>query len=171
MVDSSIRVGTVDDLAAVVAVETVADERFTELDLDLGVDEDAPEPSPHLVGAAAEGRLAVAVDEGRIVGFAWWSPLGEGAHLEQVSVVPDAAGRQLGGRLIDWVATEAQEAGHPALTLTTFADIPWNAPLYRRYGFDDHTEADWRPELADRVAQEAAAGLAVLPRVAMRRPL
>ncbi|MEM9890112.1 MAG: GNAT family N-acetyltransferase [Actinomycetota bacterium] len=171
MADTSIRLGTFDDLAAVVAVENAADERFSDVDLDLTALDGGSDPSPHLVTAATDGRLAVAVDDDRIIGFAWWSSLGEGAHLEQVSVLTEAAGRQLGGRLIEWVAGEARDAGHALLTLTTFADIPWNAPLYRRYGFDDHPDSEWRPELAERVAQEASAGLDVLPRVAMSRVL
>ena len=55
-------------------------------------------------------------------------------HVEQVSVDPSSARRGLGRTLLDHAAEQAAASGIPPLTLTTFADVPWNAPYYLRCG-------------------------------------
>ena len=85
------------------------------------------------------------------------------AHIEQVSVAPSHARRGLGAALIDHLAAET---GAPALTLTTFRDVPWNAPYYQRLGFRVFEPG---PELAALVRREAARIPGDAPRVAMRR--
>jgi GNAT superfamily N-acetyltransferase len=90
-------------------------------------------------------------------------------HIEQLTVDPAAARRGVGAALIEHAAHFATEAGFPALTLTTFAEVPWNAPYYRRLGFD--TLDDIGPELAAVRRREAAHGLDRWPRVCMIRPL
>lgn len=166
-----VRAGIADDLSAVAGIERDADRRFTEL----GIDDfaaDEPAVSTDLVDAVAAGRLVVAADDAdRLVAFAWWSELDGQAHLEQVSVVVEAAGKRIGRRLIDWVATQARVSGFESMTLTTFADVAWNAPLYRNYGFASLEADELGPELAARCAHERDIGLAVLPRVAMRRTI
>ena len=92
-------------------------------------------------------------------------------HVEQVSVDPRFARRRLGARLVEHVAGEARARGLRAVTLTTFRDVPWNAPYYRRCGFEVVPPADLGPDLARVRADEAARGLDVEPRVAMRRLL
>ncbi|EST37103.1 hypothetical protein N566_14850, partial [Streptomycetaceae bacterium MP113-05] len=62
-------------------------------------------------------------------------------------------------------------AGLPALTLTTFADVPWNAPYYERCGFRPLAVHQETPGLRRRRAHEAAAGLDRWPRLCMRRDL
>jgi Acetyltransferase (GNAT) family len=56
-------------------------------------------------------------------------------HIEQVSVHPDCARRGVGRSLLEHAAGRASAAGLPALTLTTFSEVPWNAPYYERCGF------------------------------------
>ena len=57
-----------------------------------------------------------------------------------------------------------------AVTLTTYRDVPWNAPFYRRVGFE--VVDDPTPGVAEVRAAERAEGLdAFGPRVAMRLAL
>jgi GNAT superfamily N-acetyltransferase len=86
-------------------------------------------------------------------------------HVEQVSVHPDQARRGLGRDLIEHVAALA---GTP-VTLTTFADVPWNAPYYERLGFRRLDEAELTAGLRRIRRHEAEHGLDRWPRVAMRR--
>jgi GNAT superfamily N-acetyltransferase len=88
------------------------------------------------------------------------------AHIDQVSVAPSHARRGLGAALIDHLAERARAEGRPALTLTTFRDVPWNAPYYERLGFRVFQPG---PELAAIVAEEAERIPGDAPRVAMRR--
>lgn len=57
------------------------------------------------------------------------------------------------------------------MTLTTFAEVAWNAPYYRRLGFRDLHAGELGEQLRVLRAQEAAAGLDAWPRVAMVRPV
>lgn len=65
--------------------------------------------------------------------------------------------------------TWADEGGLPAVTLTTFVDVPWNAPYYRRCGFRPLPEPEWGPELARIRRDERVRGLDVGARIAMIR--
>ena len=74
------------------------------------------------------------------------------------------------GALLDAVAAWAAQRGLPATTLTTFADVPWNAPYYQRLGFRVLAESELTDGLRRIREHEAARGLAAWPRVTMRRP-
>lgn len=69
------------------------------------------------------------------------------------------------------VATWAGEAGMPAVTLTTFSDVPWNAPLYRQLGFRVLRDEEIGPGLRAVRDEETAHGLDPARRVCMRMDL
>jgi len=56
-----------------------------------------------------------------------------------------------------------------ALTLTTFRNVPWNAPFYARLGFEKMTTLT--PELRRKREEETAHGFAYETRCAMHLPL
>ncbi|MGW6460759.1 GNAT family N-acetyltransferase, partial [Streptomyces sp. NPDC055078] len=91
--------------------------------------------------------------------------------IEQVSVDPAAAHRRLGSGLIDHLGTRAAASGLAALTLTTFTDVPWNAPYYERLGFRALGEAELTEGLREIRRAEKEIGLDRWPRVCMRREL
>ncbi|GHB29786.1 GCN5 family N-acetyltransferase [Streptomyces xanthochromogenes] len=92
-------------------------------------------------------------------------------HVEQISVHPDHARRGIGRLLLDRLADHALEESAPALTLTTFTDVPWNAAYYTRCGFQVMSEGDITRELRRIREVEAAHGLDRWPRVCLRRAL
>lgn len=158
---------SIDDLAGLAAIEVAAGERFRTLGLDTIADDPGPtvaELEPHV----HDGTIWVAEDRGTVVGYATASVVDGDGHLDQVSVVPEAGGRGVGRALITDVHRWAHAQGLPAVTLTTFRDVPWNGPYYRRLGYVDLHDHDIGPELRAIRRAEAAAGLDVLPRVAMR---
>lgn len=73
----------------------------------------------------------------------------------------------MGAALIDHLAGEARAQGHAELSLTTFRDVPWNAPYYARLGFREVHELG--PELRTLVEAERHALPARAARVAMVR--
>ncbi|MEQ1786450.1 MAG: GNAT family N-acetyltransferase, partial [Acidimicrobiales bacterium] len=91
------------------------------------------------------------------------------AHLEQLSVRPESGGRGIGTALIEAVVAWARQRGDAEVTLTTFRDVPFNAPFYAARGFAVVEEDDWTDGLRALVAREAAHGLDVSARVVMRR--
>jgi GNAT superfamily N-acetyltransferase len=95
-----------------------------------------PLASPAVSGdARAEepGFILVAGDPA--IGFAHVRDLESHAHLDQLSVHPDHGRRGVGAALLEAAAERATLKGHGSLTLTTYADIAWNAPFYARHGF------------------------------------
>ncbi|MFJ5776356.1 GNAT family N-acetyltransferase [Streptomyces sp. NPDC093094] len=92
-------------------------------------------------------------------------------HVEQVSVHPDSARRGVGRSLLDRAAAHAVSEGAPALTLTTFTGVPWNAPYYARCGFELMDDSALTPGLRKIREHEAAHGLDRWPRACMRRAL
>jgi GNAT superfamily N-acetyltransferase len=91
------------------------------------------------------------------------------AHPEQVSVRPDHQGEGAGRALVDATGAWAAARGLAALTLTTFADVPWNRPLYEHLGFRVLADDEIGPELQRVQMEEPARGLDPDHRVCMRR--
>ncbi|WP_395364943.1 GNAT family N-acetyltransferase [Streptomyces sp. YH02] len=152
-------------------IERAAGEPFRTLGMAAIADDD-PLPLDVLESYRRAGRAWVAVDAAdRPVAYLLTDTVDGSAHIEQVSVHPDAARRGVGRALIEHLAAAAGEQGLAALTLTTFTEVPWNAPYYARLGFRPLADSD--PALTEGLRAisraEAAHGLSVWPRVCMRR--
>ncbi|MFO7561758.1 MAG: GNAT family N-acetyltransferase [Enhygromyxa sp.] len=126
---------------------------------------------PELVDAAiAEGTTWVCVDAAdRPIGFALCWIREDALHLRELDVAPEHMGRGLGRALVEFVCAKAAELELGRVTLTTFAEVEWNAPLYRRWGFEVLEPAATPAWLAAIRAQEDAGELREWPRVAMGR--
>ncbi len=165
------RLARADELAALRVIELAAGRAFAEI----GMAEIAADDPPAVEDLAVfqrDGRAWVHVDDAdRPVAYLIAELVDGAAHIEQVSVDPEAAGRGIGRGLIDHMADWAIERGCRALTLTTFAEVPWNAPYYQRLGFRVLAEDELGPGLRRIRADEAEHGLDRWPRVAMTRPL
>jgi GNAT superfamily N-acetyltransferase len=158
-----------EELCALVAIEREAGALFETIGMP-EIAYDDPGTVPELEPFRAAGRAWVAVDaDDRPVAYLISAVVDGCAHVEQVSVAPAHARRRLGAALIDHLAGVAAVEGRPALTLTTFRDVPWNAPYYERLGFRVIAPADQGPELAALVAEEAERIPGDAVRVAMRR--
>lgn len=49
---------------------------------------------------------------------------------------PEHGRRGIGGALVGSVCDWARASGIASVTLTTYREIPWNEPFYRRLGFE-----------------------------------
>jgi ribosomal protein S18 acetylase RimI-like enzyme len=168
--DPVIRPVRPDELARLQDIERAAGATF----VDVGMPEIAADEPPSVAALEshrAAGRAWAVESSGVVAGYVLVDVVDGAAHVEQVSVDPAFARRGLGRRLIDHVAAVAEAKGRPAVTLTTFRDVPWNAPYYRRCGFRDLAESELGPELRRLRDAEAAHGLDPTLRVCMRRDL
>ncbi|WP_444581593.1 GNAT family N-acetyltransferase [Brachybacterium sp. AOP25-B2-12] len=121
------------DLAALQEIEEAADRTFEPL---LGPRPFGDERAPTGEQRATEpGFVLAAVDGTAVVGFAHVLVRGPEAHLEQLAVLPSHHGQGVGTALIEAACDTARALGHRSITLRTYADIPFNAPLYARRGF------------------------------------
>lgn len=166
-----IRPATTADLPALQDIEHAAGEPFRALGMAAIADDEPPGISV-LEEFRRAGRAWVAAEaDGTPVAYLLSEPVDGAEHVEQVSVHPRAARRRIGEALIEHAADRAREAGKEALTLTTYTDVPWNAPYYACIGFRVLAEAELTPGLRKIRAHEAELGLDRWPRVAMRRDL
>ena len=117
------------------------------------------------------GRLWVAADDYDIpVGFSAAIIVDGNAHLHEVSVDPAHVKQGLGRRLIEAVINWAK-AEHRLMTLSTFYDIPWNAPFYAKLGFREFPESEHGPEMKELREEERDSGLDTSRRLIMYREL
>ncbi len=177
-----IRVATAADVPVLPAIEVAAGKLFPATRI--------PDPEAHLPEADLErarqssllfvvvpalqppaggtGRAACEAQgaDDRPVGFAVCEAGDAELHLVELSVHPDHGRRGLGRRLVERVIEEAISRSLEAVTLTTFADLPWNGPFYASMGFEVLSEQALTPFLARALDEERALGLT--ERVAMR---
>ncbi|MEZ5998226.1 MAG: GNAT family N-acetyltransferase [Hyphomonas sp.] len=88
--------------------------------------------------------------EGIVAGFALVSRRGGTLYLDQISVHPDHGRQGLGASLMQHVFQLAKKRKLKQVTLSTFREIPWNGPFYRKLGFRELARremADWMLEL------------------------
>lgn len=84
------------------------------------------------------GTCWVAVDTGKEdapVGFLTASVENDDIHIAEMSVASDWQGQGIGSALIQTLKQWSFQNKLSRITLTTFLDIPWNAPFYLREGF------------------------------------
>jgi GNAT superfamily N-acetyltransferase len=166
---AAIRPSQPEDGPSLRTIEILAGARFREVGLSHVADNE-PLSLDELTEYADAGRAWVAVgDTGQPIGYVLVDLVDGNVHIEQISVHPDHQGTGVGRALIDHVEAWAVDVDAPALTLTTFIDVPWNEPLYAHLGFAVMDEAEIGPELEAVVETEARHGLDRTRRVCMRR--
>lgn len=136
------------------------------------IGDDPPNDIATLRDAQASSRLWVASDRNDVpVGFIYARLVDNALFIQELDVMRAYQRRGIGGRLIDAVCQAARERGDRTVTLSTFADVPWNAPYYERLGFRRIERADLSSALREIEAEEAAFGLDTSKRVFMYRRL
>jgi len=108
---------------------------------------------------------------GLLSGFASCEVFEDALHVWELAVAFEAQGRGAGRALMEAAVAEARRRACPAVTLTTFRDVPWNAPFYRSLGFAEIPEAAFNARLAFIREREGKAGLHIPSRCAMRLEL
>lgn len=163
-----IRLARPDEVELVQELEELAGERYSEA----GLPSDLEGLAVEVVARAQEERLLWVISEAeRPVGFAlcWLRPAA--LHLRELDVHPARMGCGLGRALVEHVVVQAMQQSLEHVTLTTFRDVPWNAPLYRRWGFVELSALE-QPRWLRSIREEEDAGeLASWPRLAMARAL
>jgi ribosomal protein S18 acetylase RimI-like enzyme len=96
-------------------------------------------PAPMLADFAAQirdGLVHVAVgNKGQVEGYVVYYPHGDAMHLENVAVLPSAAGRGIGKALVGQCEAAAREAGMAAVDLYTNAKMTANLSIYPYLGY------------------------------------
>jgi GNAT superfamily N-acetyltransferase len=123
---------------------------------------------PEFSAAQRAGRLWVARSHGgNVIGFALVDLVGGQPHLEEIDVRPSHGRQGIGRALVLTVQAWARASGYTRVTLTTFREVPWNAPFYAGVGFRVLSPHELSHELQAVVREEAARGLDPAARVVM----
>jgi GNAT superfamily N-acetyltransferase len=115
-----------------------------------------------------DGAWVAVAGDGTIAAFALCKEVDGAAYLAEIDVHPEHARQGLGRALFEVLKQRARAQGYTAMLLTTFRDVPWNAPYYERWGFRVMRDEEVGPGLRAIREHETRAGLPPESRVCMR---
>ena len=85
-----------------------------------------------------EGRLLLAVEEGKPAGCVALRPFGSGVcEMKRLYVRPEFRGTGIGRRLVEQIIAEARSAGYERIRLDSLSSMTSAIALYRQFGFRD----------------------------------
>jgi len=146
-----------DEIPALIAVDLAASQLFAGTGLLPEAELSDHVPAEIFEAARPGGHLFAARDrKGTPAGFVLTSLRGGTLYIDQISVHPDQGRRGLGAALVRRVFADAGDRGLKTVTLSTFRDLPWNAPFYRTLGFRELPRkqmTDWMLEIEARQAE------------------
>lgn len=160
------RLATPADVPEIRTLERAAGEVFRSVGLARIADHEPPH-SQVLCDAARAGELWVMDVDKQLAAWAWFVLRDDALHIAQVSAHPRQRGQRYGTRLIEHASEVAAGRGIELVTLTTYTEVPWNAPWYRTLGFAEFAPQELPAFLAEIREQELHAGLDIAPRCAM----
>lgn len=168
----TVRPARPDDAEALPAIEQSAGLAFRAIPgLAWLADEDNASPEQHRA-LIAQGACWVAVNaRDEPLGFLSAAIEGDALHIWELDVHLDWQGRGIGRALLQQAVDDTRRRGLAAITLTTFRDVAWNAPFYRKSGFEILKGAETDDRLTGLLKTEAARGLPAKRRCAMRLDL
>ncbi len=128
----------------------------------------APEPLDVFTGRiSGKGGWVMADEGGKPLGFAVAGDVEGVFWLEQISVDPAHGRKGVGTALLKAVVEHARWAFYNAVMLSTFRDVPFNAPWYERHGFMEANPTDLPPVLRNKFIDEVPQGVPASSRIAM----
>jgi GNAT superfamily N-acetyltransferase len=115
------------------------------------------------------GQIWVAIHQpNTLIGYALTRPIDHTIYLQEIDIEPQHGQKGLGTALINTIKSWANQSGHTVMSLSTFRDIPWNAPFYAKLGFRILTPSELTPSFQQIRQQEQDAGLPIADRVIMQ---
>jgi GNAT superfamily N-acetyltransferase len=167
-----VRLAKLDEAALLPAVERAAGMAFRDIPSLAWVADLPDQPVEKHVARIATGTSWIAVDGTRpIIGFLIAEPIGREFHIDEFAVRREWQRSGCGRALLNEALAWARARQFDTATLTTFRDVPWNEPFYRRMGFRLLADAEIGPRLNEELRDEAKRGLPRERRCAMRLEL
>lgn len=165
----AIRIARPDELPLLQEIEEEAGKLFSGLGV---IDErlDSPFPADELARLIDSGLAWVGGTFGSTpVGMVISSIRDAAVYIEEMGVFPLYGRRGLGTALPTYVCNWAAERRHTHVALSTFADVRWNGPFYRKNGFLEMKPDDWEPWMWSIRDDEQRRGLDIDKRVFMQK--
>lgn len=167
-----IRLAVAEDAQLLPAIETSAAQAFRVMAELSWLAESPPMSIARHSQLIALSTCWVALDaENRPQGFLSAEQHGNDLHIHELSVMQSMQGQGTGRRLIEAAMEYARSTRLSFVTLTTFTNVPWNAPFYSRLGFQTKATKDLDQWLAAILSEEYKHGFAPKSRCAMAWPV
>ncbi|TWR92081.1 GNAT family N-acetyltransferase [Pseudomonas saxonica] len=167
-----IRLAVPEDAQLLPAIETSAAQAFRMIAELSWLAESPPMSIARHSQLIALSTCWVALDaENRPQGFLSAEQHGNDLHIHELSVMQSMQGQGTGRRLIKAAMEYASSTRLSFVTLTTFTNVPWNAPFYSRLGFQTKATKDLDQRLAAILSEEYKHGFAPKSRCAMVWPV
>jgi GNAT superfamily N-acetyltransferase len=164
-----VRRASLADAVALPAIERSAAQLFR-LDPPLAwlADAEVPDAAQHLQAIEQAYVWVAENSDGQLTGFVRAVGIDQHMHIEELSVSQAFQGQGMGRALVAAVIEQARVMRLNSVTLTTFRDLPWNAPFYQRMGFVELANVKAERHLRDALQAEIACGFPAERRCAMR---
>jgi GNAT superfamily N-acetyltransferase len=164
----SIRTASPADVPGLPAIERSASEAFLAVpDLAWIATDDVQSETRHYALIEAGAAWVAVQANGELLGFLSGEQIGRRLHIWELAVLRRRQGQGVGRALMETAVRWAKTQNLNALTLTTFRDVPWNEPFYRRLGFRTLGRGDLTTELHAILKDEVRNGLPREKRCAM----
>lgn len=156
------------DISQLQTVEEAAAQRFLAIpELAILARSGVTDSEVHAQSIAQKLAWLVEDEQGTILGFCYARVLTDSLYLAEVSSHPGARGMGVGAQLVSHVRQVAYERQLKGVTLTTYIDVPWNAPWYQKQGFTLVEPSSYLHEMRYILQQQKVAGLMLMPRCVM----
>ncbi len=167
-----IRLAVPEDAPLLPAIETSAAQAFRRIDELSWLAESPPMSVERHRQLIALSTSWVALDaQSRLQGFLSAERHGSDLHIYELSVMQSMQGQGVGRRLLEAAQDYARSNSLRFVTLTTFINVPWNAPFYARAGFQAKSNTELDQRLAAILSEEYKHGFAPGCRCAMAWPV
>ena len=162
-----IRTAEPEDFDALCEIQDSAVEIFRAYDLGFIADK-YPRSDKFYRKLFADCDILIALDENDYaVGFSLLKKVDYQLYIKQLSVRKEYTQQGFGTALMHKSIDHAKKFGYAHIILTTYEDLPFNEPFYKKLGFRELiVDKNW-PELFAIREKEKAEGLDVKPRIAM----
>ena len=138
---SRLRVATEHDVPTILRISSSATKKFSSIRelADLAEDEETPYKIRQWLGL---GRIYLAEEAGEGIGIIAAYPMDDALYIAEVSVSSNHQRKGIGGMLLEAVfawamANSNNDTIASRVSLTTYADVKWSGPWYRKYGFEE----------------------------------
>jgi ribosomal protein S18 acetylase RimI-like enzyme len=162
-----IRAARIEELTLLAHIEQSAAIRFLDTPYAFLVDAN-PLPLEFVQQRFQAGQVWVVVDrQDTVIGYAVTREVDDTLYLQEIDIEPTHGQRGLGSALVDRIRSWAKLAAYGVMSLSTFRDIPWNAPFYSKLGFRILDESELTAGFQQIRRQEYEVGLPISERVIM----
>jgi N-acetylglutamate synthase-like GNAT family acetyltransferase len=159
---TSIRAADSSDVEQICRIDTDASAKFASIPAlaDLSDGSHGPLEGSTVQDWLATGTIYVLENESGMLGFTAVQPKDSVLYVAELSVIMAVQGRGMGSLLFERVFEHARQmardAGRPVtrVSLTTYPDVPWNGPWYKKRGFREIDPASLGPWHVEKVRQD-----------------